>query len=213
MKSFRVLSASVNSSTGLVEVVKEITADDNSVSYNLHVFHPETVEWKAAELGLSDVDEIIDGILHEPFFADVEPMQQSTADARTIFRSRLADAKVRLANLTPRNAVAIKAALGVAGVAQRYIDAVDNDPAQVIRNACPFDAEVIAAKQEHTDRVRAVTMDRQATPQEVLTPSARAARLRERLSTMPINEGRLAETPVEEVPLPPIVLVGRSKKS
>jgi hypothetical protein len=155
MKSFRILSASVNPSTGFIEVVKEITADDNSISLNLHVFHREALEWKAAEFDTDDIDEVIDGILHEPFFEeDINSLQLNTEDAKTKFRANLASAKARLTNNIPRNPVTIKAQMRVAGVDDRYIDAVDNDPVQVIKVACLFDAEVITAKRIYTNKVR-----------------------------------------------------------
>lgn len=184
MKSFRVLSTSVNPSNGFIEVVKELTADDNSVSLNLHTFHPETLEWKAAELDTEDLDEVIDGILYEPFFnEDVQSLQWSREKAKSKFRADLADAKIRLASAVPRNPTTIKAQLRNAGIAQRYIDAVDSDPIQSIKNACPFDVEVITAKRLHTDKVRdnaVIERERIAArgPQGPLTPSQRAAQIR-----------------------------------
>lgn len=214
MKSFKVLGASVNPATGFIEVVKELTADDNTVSLNLHTFHPECLEWKAAELGLTDPDEIIDGILHEPFFEDVQPLQLSEEDARTLFRTRLSDAKTRLTNSTPRNVVAIKAALRNAGVDQRHIDAIDNEPFQVIRNACLFDAEVIVVKQEHIHSVRSAYAIARAKPQEApLSPSERVARIRQQHAVPPDGSRRQPEVPVDETPLPPIILEGKRGKA
>lgn len=207
MKSFRVLCASVNPSTGFIEVVKELTADDNTTSLNLHTFHPETLEWKAAELDLSDLDEIIDGILHEPFFEDVQALQLSKEDAKTLFRTRLTEAKARLTSPIPRNAIAIRTLLGNAGVAQRYIDAVNGDPIQAIKAACPFSAEVIAVKRGHTDKVRAVALNEKAAKvQAPPTSSERVARLKDQLRTQVDSSGRRPEVPVQEVSLPPIIL-------
>lgn len=212
MKSFRVLSASVNPDTGYIEVVKELTADDNSTSLNLHTFHPEALEWRAAELGLTDVNEVIDGILHEPFFDDVLAFNQSIQDALALFRTRLAAAKAKYADPIPRNALAIKTLLLNAGVAQRYIDAVNGDPVLAIKNACPFDVEVIAVKREHTDKIRnaAAVLKARAVPQKPPTRGERIAKLRaqERIPTSDIP--RTVDVPVDEAPLPPIVLGERS---
>lgn len=214
MKAFRVLATSVNPNTGFVEVVKEVTADDNSVSLNLHTFHREVLEWRAAEYDTNDIDEVIDGILYEPFFnEDVLSLQQSVDDARTKFRAVLASTKARLLpNGIPRNPVVIKAQLRTAGVDQRYIDAVDNDPIQVIKNACPFDTNVIAAKRIHTNKVRerAVTEKAQAAarvPRGPLTAAERIAQIRANIPTTPSGDGHKSpEVASIEPKLPPISL-------
>ncbi|MFD4596713.1 hypothetical protein ACFWPQ_01645 [Streptomyces sp. NPDC058464] len=36
-----------------------------------HIFPAETVDWRAAEYGLTDIDEILDVILHEPHLPDI----------------------------------------------------------------------------------------------------------------------------------------------
>lgn len=90
-----------------------------------HAFPPETLEWRAAEYGLTDVDEILDIILHEPHLPDepdrddaaaragmvtstgraAEPITLynavSTADARAAHRLRIADAKQTRAHVRP----------------------------------------------------------------------------------------------------------------
>lgn len=82
-----------------------------------HVFPKETLEWRAAEYGLTDIDEILDVVLHEPFLPDepdrddaaaragmvtsngpdAEPITllnaASTADALASHRLRVADVK------------------------------------------------------------------------------------------------------------------------
>jgi hypothetical protein len=89
------------------------------------VFAKETLEWRAAEYGLSDVDEILDMILHEwhlPDFPDrddaaaragmvtstgpnAEPIilrsARSTPDALTAHRLRIAEAKRVTAHVRP----------------------------------------------------------------------------------------------------------------
>jgi len=220
MRSFRVLSASVNPDTGFIEVVKEITADDNSTSLNLHTFHREALEWKAAEFDINNIDEVIDGILYEPFFQeDVQSLQLSTDDARTKFRSNLSSTKARLpSNGVPRDPVGIKARMRVAGVDQRYIDAVDNDPIQVIKGACPFDVQVIEAKRTHTDKVRSRAIVERAEaaargPEGPLTVEQRIARIRANQPTTPSGDAhKQPEVPVPSAILPPIVLNGGRKR-
>lgn len=84
-----------------------------------HVFPAETVDWRAAEYGLTDIDEILDVILHEPHLPDTvdrddaalragwvtsyaagaEPVTlftaASTVDAYAAHRIRIDDTKVR----------------------------------------------------------------------------------------------------------------------
>lgn len=90
-----------------------------------HAFPPETLEWRAAEYGLTDVDEILDIILHEPYMPDepdrddaalraglvtstrpeAEPVTlfnaASTADALAAHRLRIADVKETRAHVRP----------------------------------------------------------------------------------------------------------------
>lgn len=90
-----------------------------------HAFPPETLEWRAAEYGLTDVDEILDIILHEPYLPDepdrddaalraglvtstrpdAEPVTlfnaASTADALAAHRLRIAEAKRVTAQVQP----------------------------------------------------------------------------------------------------------------
>jgi hypothetical protein len=90
-----------------------------------HVFPKETLEWRAAEYGLTDVDEILDMILHEPHLpdepdkddaaarvglvtstrTDAEPITvfnaASTADALAAHRLRIADVKQNRVRFTP----------------------------------------------------------------------------------------------------------------
>lgn len=89
-----------------------------------HVFPKETLEWRAAEYGLTDVDEILDVILHEPYVPDTpdqddaaarvglvtsttpdaEPITlfnaASTTDAWMAHRLRIADTKATRALVT-----------------------------------------------------------------------------------------------------------------
>lgn len=142
MKSFRVLAARHVPEYGVVEVVKEITNDDNSTELNLHVINVQTLEWRAAEYGLTDVNEALEVILAEPFLPPMQPLQMSEAQARTQIRDHI-KTMVRDAR---RNIPADRARLVSAGVPQVYVDAVAEEPLTVIRNFCPFTLETLAAK-------------------------------------------------------------------
>ena len=103
-------------------VVHHIDQDGNGGG---HVFPKETLEWRAAEYGLTDVDEILDIVLHELHLpdepdrddaaaraglvtstrADAEPITlfnaTSSADALAAHRARIADAKQTRVRLQP----------------------------------------------------------------------------------------------------------------
>jgi hypothetical protein len=103
-------------------LVHHIDQDGAGHSY---VFPKSTLEWRAAEYGLSDVDEILDMVLHEPYLPDApdrddaalrvglvtsagreaEPITlfnaASTADARAAHSLRIADVKATRALVSP----------------------------------------------------------------------------------------------------------------
>lgn len=56
-------------------VVHKVDQDGNGQG---HIFPTETLEWRAAEFGLTDIDEILDIVLHEPFLPD-EPDRDDAA--------------------------------------------------------------------------------------------------------------------------------------
>jgi hypothetical protein len=211
MKSFRVLSALLNPETRLIEVVKEITNDDNSTELNLHTFHPEAAEWKAAELDLDTLDDAVDSILHEPFMEDMRSLELSATDAKALHQGRLASLKAKLGPQANSPVAAKKARLVAAGIHQKYIDAADNDPLTVIKQHSLFDPDVIAVKREHTDLVRRnfIVQNRTQSTQE--TP--RAEQLRRILMPKVHPSGdRQVNVPVEEPDLPPIILGKESKR-
>lgn len=57
-----------------------------------HVFPQETVDWRAAEYGLTDIDEILDVILHEPWL-DETPGRDDAALRAGLVTSRRPDAQ------------------------------------------------------------------------------------------------------------------------
>lgn len=121
------------------------------------VFPKSTLEWRAAEYGLTDVDEILDMILHEPYIPDVdrddaaaraglvtstgpdaEPITltnaPSTSDALAAHRLRIAEVKRSHAHVRPPGKGA--------------------DPLAVIRAQHGIDPERMRAKREAVDVAR-----------------------------------------------------------
>lgn len=115
--------ATLRASRGTVYWIVHKVAQDGSG--HGHAFPPDTLEWRAAEYGLTDFDEILDIILHEPYLPDepgkddaaaragyvtstrpdAEPITlfnaASTADALAAHRLRIADTKQARAHVRP----------------------------------------------------------------------------------------------------------------
>jgi hypothetical protein len=122
-----------------------------------HAFPPETLEWRGAEYGVTDVDEILDIILHEPYLPDepdrddaaaraglvtstgpdAEPITlynaASTADAHAAHRLRISEVK--------RTRARVEAPKG-------------KDPLDVIRANHGIDPDRLRAKREAVDTHR-----------------------------------------------------------
>lgn len=179
MQSFRVLSVVFDAENDRVEVVKEITEDDGSTNLNLHTFHPETLEWRAAEYGIDDMEELFDLVLHEPFIEDVLPLQLPLEVARSLSRTRVSQAKSKLASTKARSSADHKARLRTAGVDAKYISAADVTPMDAIKLYCPFDQEVIDVKRAHIEKARKDLRDEheQKLQRPKQTPQQRAASL------------------------------------
>lgn len=103
----------------------QITYQNKAGEVRNHLFPKATLEWRAAEYGLDDVDEILDIILHEPYAPPEQsaaPLSllaapaktvsrptpritlytaESTAQARDAHRQRIADVKTNDARISP----------------------------------------------------------------------------------------------------------------
>ena len=53
-----------------------------------YVFPKDTLEWRAAEYGLTDVDEILDVVLHEPWLAETPDRDDAAARAGLVTSAR-----------------------------------------------------------------------------------------------------------------------------
>lgn len=135
--------------------VHQIDQDDNGSGF---VFPKDALEWRAAEYGLTDVEEILDMILHEPHLPDqpgrddaalraglatstrpdAEPITlfnaASTADALAAHRLRIADVKETRAHVRPPGK--------------------GKDPLDAIRAQHGIDPERMRAKREAVDAHR-----------------------------------------------------------
>ncbi len=152
MKSIEVLSAILNEETGFIEVIKLITNDDDSTEFAGHSIPLETMEWWSAVYGIEDQDELIDIILYEPYVENVSPMQMSEKDARDSHRSKITAFKEKNHKPISKSKAAI--AIRNSNVDNKYADDAPEDPYQFIKDACPFDAEVIEIKKQHIQRIR-----------------------------------------------------------
>ena len=118
-----------------------------------HLFPQETLEWRSAEYGIDDVDELLDIVLHEPFqppkdasaaaelgiARDASPTlfeAESTSEARDNHRARIARAKAERARVVAPKGKGVK------------------DPLDVIRNKHGIDPARKRAKQELVDEHR-----------------------------------------------------------
>jgi hypothetical protein len=183
MKSMDVLSARLNETSGRIEVIKAITNDDDTVEYNGHSFHPETPEWRAAELGLDNLDDAIEAVLFEPFIEPVEHLKMTTEEVRAEHLRRIGAAKAKLTRKNGRvSSAQAKQGLLQAGLPKVFVDASDRDPRQVIKEHCRFEDDVLDVKREYLDRLRKVEREKAVRPKQNKT---RVEHIREQLTGSP----------------------------
>lgn len=154
------MAARLNAETGNVEVANRVTDDQGSVTMVLHIFPPETLEWRAAEYGIdpSDVDTLLDVVLAEPYDTEPAPLWQApdreTARAALLDRVSARKASAPAArNALPDRASRV-AALRTAGVGPDWQAAAEEEPRGALRRLVTVDPEVVAVMAEHVDRTR-----------------------------------------------------------
>jgi len=142
MKSVTILGETFYSNFNRVDVVKSIVNDDDTVELNLHSISTESLEWKAAECGIMDINLLLDAILFEPFVDQNDPrgLIEKTQD----FKSTRVVAN--------RSNSAAKTSLRAAKVGDVYVNAVDNDAYELLTQKCPFNPEVIAVISESMNK-------------------------------------------------------------
>lgn len=143
MISFEVLAVVYNPTSNQIEVVKRIVNDNNSDELNLQTFSTDAIEWRAAEFESTDMAEIFELIVSEPH------VSQSGNG-----RSKKEKANAVRANLTVRGSTQSEKArarqiMNSFGVHQRYVDASDTVPMEVVQANCPFDPEAVQIKTEY----------------------------------------------------------------
>jgi hypothetical protein len=208
MRSVRVVSARHNTEAGRVEVAKEVTHDDGTVEWNCHSFSTETLEWRAAELDLTDVNTVIDTLLYEPFVEETTAEQLHKPSARTQHVARAAQAKTTLTSkIEVQSTKALKAKMTSAGLPQGFVDAVDVDVYETIRRACPFDDSALAVKRAYVAAQREKAALRSTKNER---PADRVAHLRKQLNRESRTAPERTETVVQRRgELPPVVLGGK----
>jgi hypothetical protein len=179
MKSVRILATHYDPDRRRFEVVKECTDDDGVVSLNLHTFPESALEWKAAEYGLTAVEEALDVILYEPFEAPADRSVMGTSQGRQQYLSKVIQRKQALGNGKQANRVSARAKLVDAKVHDKYVTASEEDPYEVVKAHAPFDRSAILVK--NIAVLQAHGSDAKQRRDEVRTQPARQAATRKQL--------------------------------
>ncbi|TMR97525.1 hypothetical protein [Nonomuraea basaltis] len=144
--------------------VEETTGDDGRTPYWVIVYEvpvevapdgqwryyvpKEAVEYRAAEYGLTDVDEVLDVLVHEPLLIELQsagvlpPLTPSLTDAaaaRELVRQQIAACRERH---------------GAVAAQRKHSNARAVDPLQAIRDACRIDPIRTAELRMEIDRHR-----------------------------------------------------------
>lgn len=182
MKSMKILAVVHNVELDRFEVVKEIVHDDNRIDVLLHTFFAETLEWKAAEYAIDDIDTAIDIVLYEPHVPPIDVASMTPEEAREIHLPQIAVQKQVRVQFVKSQA---QAQLAARGVEQKYIDNVTEDAYAVIRSSAPFDAEVIQVRKAQVAKMHAenatLRAERESRMQARLSGAERAAAARKQL--------------------------------
>lgn len=212
MKSVSVISAVYNEELNIIEMVKEIINDDDSVELNLHTFDPEALEWRSVIYGIDDEDELIDIIVYEPYVEDIKPLEYSIEVARARCRERIAEVKER-SQPKPRPGNGNGNGNGVnAALPGKYAVSTKEQAYSLIKDSSLFHPVAIEAKREFVEAQRLSNTEPKARPNN----EERARLLKERFDAMkgrdpvPEDNSKLKKVKIGE--LPAIVMEGRKKR-
>ena len=135
-------------------VVHKIASDGSGHG---HAFPTETLEWRAAEYGLTDVDEILDIILHEPYLPDEPDRDDAAARAGLVTSTRPGAAPITLYNAASTADALAAHRLRIGEVKQtraRVVAPRGKDPLDEIRRAPGIVPDRLRAKREAVDTHR-----------------------------------------------------------
>jgi hypothetical protein len=133
-------------------VVHHIDQDGSGGSY---VFPKETLEWRAAEYGLTDVDEILDMILHEFHLPDEPDRDDAAARAGMVTSNRPDAVPITLFNAASTTDALAAHRLRIADAKKARVivtaPAQGENPLDVIRAAHGITTAGVRAKREAVD--------------------------------------------------------------
>lgn len=120
-----------------------------------HIFPKDTLEWRAAEYGITDIDELLDMILHEPHLPDFPDRDDAALRAGLVTSTRPDAEAVTLFNAAATSDALAAHRLRIAGAKKTRARVVPpgkgRDPLDVIRAQHGITAAGVRAKAELVD--------------------------------------------------------------
>jgi hypothetical protein len=162
--SYEVLSVVYNATHQRIEVIKEITETGGDKHYNMHCFSTHVLEWRSAEYGVTDLNALVEIVLNEPHIEPTRHLNMSLAEARISHTGKAHAAAIALQVTESLPKSARKAQMLNAGIPQAYVDAVDVNPFERIKQLSPITPAGVAAKKAYVDKLRAATIQGLVTP-------------------------------------------------
>lgn len=192
MREMKVMCARFNQQANYIEVIREFTNDDGTVEYNGLSVPLEKLEWLSAEYEIDDQDELAEFVLYESLLPPDDQHPNATS-ARSQRRSRMNAIKQQLGPMNPSGSVAaIKAKLRDAGLPETFVNAVDDNPIDVIKQHSRMNLEDLQAKRNYIRSVR----NREPVSFKSTPTAPKSSEVRNRQITSP------------EIKLPRVELVG-----
>lgn len=121
-------------------VLKKITHDDGRVEDASHVFPYDTLEWRAAEYGITDTSTLLDIVLAEPHLSEEDWAGPQLHDADTLEEARTAHIS-RCAKVKLRHRMSTR-------------DKTKNDHLNRLKRESVMNPEAIELKQRMVERAR-----------------------------------------------------------
>lgn len=195
MRNMKVICSRFNEQADRIEVVREITNDDGSVEYNCLSMPSNRLEWISAEYGIDDADELAEIAVYESFMPPADTYKDEVT-ARNQVRTQVTVLKGRLGPTIPvNNKIILKSRLQAAGIPAEFVDAVDNNALDVIKQHSSIDAATVTQKRSliRSKRLGEVVSDypspSESVPGQDRLPQ-RAARSMVKLPTIQMEKGK-----------------------